>query len=108
MKTNILLTTLSIILFSSCHKLKKDPCFDSKRDEFKKTCCAHGAKIKEYKFQGETVYVYDPGTCGADQTSEVTSSKCETLGHLGGITGNNKINGEDFSNAKFKKTIWAN
>lgn len=54
------------------------------------------------------VYVYDPGTCGADQTSEVTNTKCETLGYLGGITGNNKINGEDFSSATFKKTVWAN
>jgi hypothetical protein len=108
MKANLLIAALTITLLSSCGKSKKDPCFDSKKEEFKKDCCTHGAKIKEYKFQGNTVYVFDPGICGADQTSEVTNEKCETLGYLGGIAGNTKINGEDFLKAKFKSTIWSN
>ncbi|MBK6521218.1 MAG: hypothetical protein IPG08_02190 [Sphingobacteriaceae bacterium] len=108
MKANILIATLGILLLFSCRKSKQDPCFDSKKDAFKTTCCTSGANIEEYTFQGKTVYLYEPGNCGADMTSEVTNEKCETLGYLGGITGNNKINGEDFSKAKFKKTVWSN
>ena len=108
MKANILIASLSILLLSSCGKSKQDPCFDSKKEEFKKTCCSNSANIEEYTFQGKTVYVYEPGNCGADMTSEVRNEKCETMGYLGGITGNNKINGEDFSKAKFKKTVWSN
>ncbi len=108
MKAKIIVTSLSILILSSCNKSKKDPCLETKKDEFKTTCCGHGAKIKEYKFQENTVYVFDPGICGAEMTSEVTNEKCETMGYLGGITGNNKINGEDFSNAKFKNVVWSN
>ena len=108
MKAIITFASITLILLSACGKSKQDPCFDSKKEEFKSSCCSNGAKIKEYTFQGKTVYVYDPGICGADMTSEVTNEKCETLGYLGGITGNKKINGEDFSKAKFKKTVWSN
>jgi hypothetical protein len=108
MKANILIVSLGILLLSSCGKSKQDPCFDSKKDEFKTTCCTSGANIKEYTFQGNTVYVYHPGICGADMTSEVTNEKCETIGYLGGLAGNNKINSEDFSKAKFRKTLWSN
>ena len=53
------------------------------------------------------VYVFDLGTCGADMTSEVLDENCNTLGFLGGIAGNTKINGDDFGNAKYKSTIWS-
>jgi hypothetical protein len=39
-------------------------------------------------------------------TSEVYDSNCNSLGFLGGIAGNAKINGEEFSNATLVKTIW--
>ena len=103
-----LLLLASIVLgLCSC---KKDPprCITAKTNDFKKGCCDSGANVKEYEFQGETVYTFWPGNCGADMTSEVTDSDCNSIGHLGGITGNTKINGEEFSNAKLKKTIWSN
>ena len=65
-----------------------------------------GANVKQYEFQAKRVYVFDPGSCGADMTSEVFDENCNSIGFLGGITGNTKINGEDFNSAKYKSTIW--
>jgi len=82
-------------------------CIHARINEFKKQqACAQGASVKKYVFQGKDAYVFDPGTCGADLASEVTDSDCNTLGYLGGISGNTKINGEEFSRARFKETIW--
>jgi len=39
-------------------------------------------------------------------TTEVISSDCNSLECLGGITGNLKINGAEFSPATFIKTTW--
>jgi len=72
------------------------------------TACDDGANVREYLFQGQMVYVFDPGTCGADMTSEVMDEGCETLGYLGGIAGNMIINGESFTNAVYQRTIWEN
>lgn len=52
------------------------------------------------------VYVFDPGTCGDDMTSEVVDSECNSIGFLGGISGNMEINGEDFSTATFESLTW--
>jgi len=81
-------------------------CIENKIVDFNKSSCDKGANVKEYTFHGKSVYVFDPGTCGADMTSEVIDANCNSLGFLGGITGNTKINGEDFSNAKFVKLTW--
>mgnify|MGYP000076591706 CR=1 FL=1 len=59
-----------------------------------------------YDFLGEKVYVFDPGTCGADMTSEVIDEDCNSLGFLGGIAGNVEINGANFSEAIARKIIW--
>lgn len=107
MRTKLLIIAITFALLA-CRKSTRNACIDSKADDFKKTCCNNGAKVSEYTFQGNTVYVFDPGICGADQTSEVTNKKCEAMGYLGGISGNTKINGEDFSKAKFEKNIWSN
>ncbi len=95
------------LLLVSCKK-EIPGCLNSKIDDHKKSACTNGASVKEYSFQGNAVYVFDPGICGADMTSEVTDTECKNLGYLGGIIGNTKINGEEFSNAKFKKTVWSN
>jgi hypothetical protein len=93
-----------------CYKdgIEKDTphCVASKISVFAEASCNEGANVKQYRFQGIHVYVFDHGTCGADFTSEVIDTDCNTLGYLGGITGNTKINGEDFSNAVFIKTTW--
>ena len=110
MKTLISLIILFVTVGTSCNKTdiaKGTPqCVKKKIEDFNKTSSCDDAKVKEYEFQGGNAFLFEPGTCGADMTSEVIDSGCITLGYLGGITGNTKINGEEFSNAKFLKTIW--
>ncbi|UOQ76403.1 hypothetical protein MUN84_17870 [Hymenobacter sp. 5516J-16] len=68
--------------------------------------CEEGAYVKEYLFQGKTVFVFEPGNCIADGSAEVVDEGCNRLGYLGGFIGNTRINGQDFSTAEFKRTIW--
>lgn len=83
------------------------PCIENKIVSFNQTSICDNARVTEYIFQGKTVYVFSPGnTCGADLTSEVVDSDCNTLGYLGGISGNIKINGENFSYAIFVNIVW--
>ena len=62
--------------------------------------------VGKHEFQGGIVYVMSPGTCGADMGADVFDEECNLLGMLGGITGNGKINGEEFSKAIFIETVW--
>ena len=107
-KKNIALILSLLLFITSCKKEPKTPtCINSKVNEFKLTIsCNIGANVKRYEFQAKRVYVFDPGTCGADMTSEVFDENCNSIGFLGGITGNTKINGEDFNSAKYTSTIW--
>ena len=68
--------------------------------------CSDGVTVDEYYFQQQLVYVYDNSSCCCDYGSPVLSTSCDTLGHLGGFSGNSTINGEDFSNAVFQRTVW--
>jgi len=112
MKRQILLILiLTVISFTSCQKLdieKGTPeCIENLIKDFdKEQSCDNGVNVKEYTFQGESVYVFDPGSCGADMISGVIDSECNSLGFLGGISGNTKINGEEFSNAIFVSITW--
>jgi len=114
MKIKIFLIFLivSVSILSGCEKsFPKEgisACLENKINEFKDIACDKGATVKEYTFQGETVYKLYPGNCGADMTSAVIDSGCNSLGDLGGILGNTKINGEEFSKAIYVKTIWDN
>ncbi len=108
MKIPSIIIIASVII--SCNKLnieKGTPaCVENKIKKFNKSLICKNAKVDQYSFQGKTVYTFDPGNCGADMTTEVISSDCISLGYLGGITGNTKVNGEEFSTAKFIKTTW--
>jgi hypothetical protein len=75
--------------------------------DFKETSICEDATVKEYWFQSQIVYVFDPSCC-CDFQSPVLDYNCNVLGALGGISGNTKINGEEFSNAKFRRTVWHN
>ena len=104
---------ISYLALCACHmhksaeKTEKAPaCITKKIEPFSKSVCEKGVNVKEYTFQGIKVFVFDPGTCGNDMTSEVFDTGCKSLGYLGGFSGNVKINGEDFSHAVFVKTIW--
>ena len=110
MKRLLIVLLLAHSVISSCSKLdieKGTPkCVENKIKDFNKSSTCGNANVKEYTFQGNTVYTFDPGTCGADMSTEVINSGCNSLGFLGGIAGNTKINREEFSNATFIKTIW--
>ncbi|MFM7401176.1 MAG: DUF6970 domain-containing protein [Bacteroidota bacterium] len=81
-------------------------CVVNKIKAFNDSSFCSNAKVDEYTFQSNKVYIFEPGDCGADLTTEVLSADCTTLGYLGGIAGNTKINGVEFSTATFTKTIW--
>ena len=102
---------LTIILFlTACEKIDKDcpACIRELTREFtKRPLCESGASVGQMLFQGEYVYVFYEGSCGADRASSVINQNCEFLGNLGGFAGNTKINGIEFSeNAVFQKYIW--
>lgn len=109
---NILLFIGLFSLATACRQLDiaegTPECIQKKIENFKPETCEDGANVNEYAFQGKLVYTFEHGTCGSDMTTEVTDANCTTLGHLGGIAGNTTINGEDFGDAKFMRTIWKN
>lgn len=109
MKKNYLFLILLISLIA-CQKndFGLFDCLNDQIENFKNGnyACAEGANVKEYEFLGEKVYVFDPGICGADFTSEVIDENCNSLGFLGGIIGNGEISGTNFSEAVFIKVIW--
>lgn len=112
LKFIVIAIIISAAAFTSCDKDKvpegTPECIESKIQDFKEIACDDG-KVDEYTFQGVAVYVFDPGIeCGADMTSEVVLSDCTHLGYLGGIAGNNIINGEAFASAEFVQNIWKN
>ena len=108
-KLSIVLLMATVMI--SCTKLdieKGTPkCVENKIKDLNKSSTCSNAKVDAYTFQGNTVYTLDPGNCsGADMATEVISSDCKSLGYLGGISGNTKINGAEFSTATFVKTTW--
>jgi hypothetical protein len=110
MKKLSILIIIVITAFTSCDKREIEEetpkCIENKIEDFIKSLSCDDANVKAYTFQSKTVYLFDAGTCGRDMASEVIDSDCCSLGHLGGFVGNTKINGEEFSNARFIKTIW--
>ena len=112
MKRQILtILAVTFIGLSSCQKLdiEKDTpkCIENLITDFDKgQACENGVNVKKYTFQGVFVYVFDPGTCGADMPLNVIDFECNSIGFLGGISGNMEINGEDFSNATFESITW--
>lgn len=106
-KTITILFSLSFTLFSCRKHCRETPtCINRDIDSFDKAQSCSTACVNKYTYQGKNVYVFDPGTCGADMCSEVKDENCNSMGQLGGLSGNTKINGGDFSTATFKKEIW--
>ena len=103
---SIFLATLCFVIFaSSCEKTASE-CVQNKIDDFKRSNTCPKANVKQYLFQGRTVYAFDPGPCGADMITKIIEADCTILGSLGGYFGNTKINGAEFSEASLVKTIW--
>lgn len=111
MKTLKLLVFLVPLFFTSCEKIDVDApdCIKKLIKYHSVINCETGASVILYSFQSQNVYVFDPGSCGADMAATVFSENCENLGILGGFTGNTKINGVDFGQVSVKiKTVWKN
>ena len=112
MKTLKLLVFLVPLFFNSCEKINVDApdCIKKLIKNHNGTYnCETGASVILYSFQGQNVYVFDPGSCGADMAAVVYSENCENIGTLGGFTGNTKINGVEFGQVAVKvKTVWNN
>ncbi len=110
-KQLLILSFISLALIS-CNKEEIynviPRCINDLITEFKKSASCDDSKVEQYLFQNQVVFVFKPGSCGADMQSEVFDMNCTILGSLGGITGNTEINKEDFANAVFIKTVYPN
>jgi hypothetical protein len=111
MKYLRILTMWLPLLLTACEKVDRDTpdcivdLIRHHKDEL--ALCSTGASAALYTFQGQNVYVFDPGRCGADMGAYIYSENCEKLGMLGGIAGNLIINNARFDQeAVFIKTIW--
>lgn len=108
MKHFALLLLLSGSLLA-CTKYNAPSCINQHIRDFEKNqACDTKAHVKKYLFQEQEVYVFFPGYCIADATSNVYDENCNVIGTLGGLTGNTMVNGQDFSNAKYLEKIWEN
>lgn len=99
---------LLFIMAFQCNKYSQSPCINQKITTFKTECCSSGANVREYWFQSQAVFVFNPGNCGGDLPSYVLTEQCDTLGFLGGIAGNQTINGSSFTLAEERGVLWNN
>lgn len=93
---------------STCSEVGTPACIEEKILSYDENAACDDPSVNEYVFQGNTVFSFEPGTCGADMMAEVYDCECNLLGTLGGITGNTKINDEAFSYAVFVQVVWEN
>lgn len=101
---------LFFVLIGCKKSLDKIPdCIQTRVNQFKlSTTCQHNVYVKEYRFQGKLVCVFDETACINDGTASVFDEDCNTLGMLGGIAGFSKINGIPFyQNAVYIRIIWS-
>ncbi len=111
MKLKSLFFILFLFTLTSCtnyvgNNSEISDCLAEKIIAFETNAPCPNVSVSQYIFQGKMVYTFDPGTCGADMTSNVLNENCVSIGFLGGLIGNTTVNGEDFSKAVFVKTIW--
>jgi hypothetical protein len=111
MKKLKLLIFIPILLITFCKKQSEpsEPipgCIDMMiDDQVNVPCINSGASVSQYLFQGDYVYLFDPGKCdvGVPHTL-VFNSKCIIIGEWGGSMENKTINGILFyPNAKLIK-----
>ena len=112
MKLFFLLSSALVLYIQTCKKTvntqdQPSSCLKDKINSFQKQNNCASAHVDEMNFQSKTVYVFDPGNCGADMTKDVINTDCKVIGSLGGITGNTKINSTEFATAKFVQTVWS-
>lgn len=110
MKPIYIVLVLIFSILVSCKKKKETglpKCIEQDIAGFTLSSKCSDSNVKEYLFQNQTVYLFNPGSCITDGSTAVLSTECKTLGHLGGFSGNDTINGVSFSNnATFVQNIW--
>lgn len=109
MKYAIFIVILLNSFCSSCIDLEYSDgvpkCIRGSIRDFKREACKE-ITVDEYTFQNATVYFLNARRCCCDFGSAVIDNECNLLGVWGGFSGNQIINGEDFSNATYIRTIW--
>lgn len=109
MKVQILLLFMLITCCISCNEIDfsegAPKCLKETVREWKKFGCKD-LSVDEYAFQNSTVFLLNASRCCCDFGSAVVDNECIQLGVIGGYDGNQTINGEDFSNAVYVRTIW--
>ena len=104
------LIAISCMACNSGKQQVEPPCITERIILFEETeVCSSGASVREYKFDGDYVYVFDIGECSADIGQTVVNYNCDTIGYLGGYTENTTINGKVFyKKARLKRTLFSN
>lgn len=101
----LLLLPFIIIAIYGCEKTEKQDgipeCITDKIKNLDESGNYRFTKVNEFVFQNKTVYVLVAGNL-----DEVIDCDCNNIGLLGGFAGNMEVNGEDFSNAVFVRTVW--
>lgn len=111
---NILLIAFTITFFGCQNTdLEEDipGCIQQKIKEFDESIisCDSGATVYRYLFQGQFVFVFNPGNCIADGAASVYDEKCNLICSLGGLIGNIMCNGDNFGeNSADETLIWKN
>ena len=109
--TNLLIIACLSILWLGCNKENENAtpiCVHERLAAFDTNTACEGATVKRFDFQGNDVFLYDPGSCPQIDSIEVTDAECNVLGYLGGYLSNSFINGVEFySNSEFEALIWA-
>ena len=110
----LLLLTGLVFSTTSCNKEKLPEdvptCIEDKIKEYKNVspnASCDKAYIKEYTFQGRTVYKGYAGDACVDGGQTIFDENCEQICFLGGLAGIRDCDGEVFNEtATFVKLIW--
>jgi hypothetical protein len=114
MKTVFIPALLAALVASSCHKLDiasgVPSCVSREIKHNIKNPDWYTGSVKEYEYQGKTVYSFEPDTRRiADGATTIKDEKCNTLCTIGGFGGPavNQCNGQNFFQlAVYRRMIW--
>jgi hypothetical protein len=113
MKKMLVLLMTSVLAVScdkECGKEDLSTCLQQKVELYKNDatenpCPNYG--IKEYRFEGNRVYVFGSPGCIADGVDIVLNARCDTICNLGGLIGNINCSSKIFyDHAVFIRDIW--
>ncbi|NPA67233.1 MAG: hypothetical protein GXO50_01340 [Chlorobi bacterium] len=98
----LLLSTVSCDLFEDNEYDEYPDCVTDYIDYWSKSENSNSAFVKEYEYNGQTVYLL--GAVFTDDTDKIYNESCEMICERGGLTGTDTCS--DWENAIFIKTIW--